>query len=84
MDKRPWENDRRHRHPDDARSKLERWILEMGGSGTVARLVGVHQVTVGTWLARRCSPNLEVAAKILELSKGTLTIADILEGTRAW
>lgn len=79
-----WKNDRRHKHPDDATSKFERWIREAGGPSAVAKLLDVHHVTVGAWLARKSSPSLEAATKIIELSKGKLKNQDILEGTRAW
>lgn len=79
-----WElenRDKRARHPDDARSNFDRWVLEMGGSFAVAKLLGVHQVTVATWVGKRSRPNMETALKILQLAKGRLTIDDLIEGT---
>ncbi len=80
-----WElenRDLRSRHPDEARSKFERWVLSYGGTSRVAKAVGVHQVSVCAWVARRTKPHLEATAKILEIAGKDLTIADIIEGTR--
>lgn len=74
--------DHRARHPDDARSKFERWVLAFGGSYVVAQAVGVHQVSVCAWTSRRSKPNLEATMKILELAGKELSIHDIYEGTR--
>jgi hypothetical protein len=80
-----WElenRDRRTRHPDDARSKFERWVLEYGGSLAVSKALGVHHITVASWIGRRGRPNIETAAKILKLAGKDLSIDDIIEGTR--
>ncbi len=79
-----WVRDRRHTHPNDATSKFERWIREYGGPSKLAKSLELHECTVGAWIRRRMSPSLLTAKKILELSKGELTITDILDGTRAW
>lgn len=81
---KPWERDRRYTHPNEATSKFERWIREFGGPSKLAKKLAVNDCTVGAWIRRRGSPNLATANKIITLSKGQLTIADILEGTRAW
>lgn len=81
-----WElenRDRRTRHPNDASSKFERWILANGGTFGVSKSIDVHQVTVCAWIARRARPNLECTAKLLKLAGKALTIEDIIEGTRA-
>jgi hypothetical protein len=81
-----WEldnRDRRTRHPDDARSKFERWVLAYGGSLAVSKAVGVHHITVATWIGRRGRPNIETTSKLLKLAKGELTIDDVIEGTRS-
>lgn len=75
--------DRRSRHPNEARSKFERWVLSAGGTREVSRRLGVHQVTVSTWTSRRAMPELKMAAKILKEAKGELTLDDIIEGTLA-
>ncbi len=74
--------DRRKREPNEARSKLERWILENGGPGEVSRMLGVHYVTVNTWLSRRRIPSLPVAIKMIEMSNGFLSAKDILESSK--
>lgn len=79
-----WEIDKRHRHPDDAQSKFERWILEYGGTGALALKLGVHQVTVGTWISRRAMPSLNFCVAILAEAKGRLSLTDIHEATRPW
>lgn len=81
-----WElenRDLRTRHPDDAQSKLDRWILSYGGSGAVSKALGVHQVTVCAWVGRRTVPNILTCSKILKLARGYLSLDDIIEGTRA-
>lgn len=80
---KPWELDRRHRHPDEARTKFERWIYAFGGPLAVAKAIDVHQVTVSTWLGRTAVPSLAIASRLIKLSKGTLSIDDILKATRA-
>jgi len=80
-----WElenRDRRTRHPNDASSKFERWVLGYGGTYEVSKAVGVHQVTVCAWIARRTRPNLDCAAKILKLAGKELNLFDLIEGTR--
>lgn len=80
-----WElenRDLRSRHPDEARSKFERWVLSFGGTSRLSREIGVHQVSVCAWVARRCKPNIDATAKILELARGELALADIIDGTR--
>lgn len=75
--------DKRSRHPDDARSKFEQWVLLSGGTKKVAERLGVHQVTVATWISRRSRPELTLAGKIIKAADGYLTIHDIIEGTKA-
>lgn len=75
------EFDRRKRHPKDARSKLEFWVLEQGGPSRVALQLGVSHTAVGLWTAKRAVPSLPIAIKILDLAKGYLTVRDILEGS---
>jgi hypothetical protein len=79
---KPW--DRRFKHPDDARTKFERWICENGGTRALSIAIGVHQLTVTNWTSRRTRPTLEQTVKIIEASKGVISAADILEATRAW
>lgn len=74
--------DLRNRHPNDARTKLERFVLEYGGSNAIAKAVGVHQVTVCAWIGRRARPNIEATSKLLKLAGKKLTLDDVIEGTR--
>jgi hypothetical protein len=76
--------DKRHRHPEDASSPLERWVREAGGPSAVARMLDVDRITVGSWIGRRASPSIKTAAKILEKAAGRLTLNDIVESCRAW
>lgn len=79
-----WElenRDKRSRHPDDARSKFERWVLEFGGSYSLSKALGVHHVTVATWIGKRSRPNMETALRILKLADGAITMDDLMEGT---
>ncbi len=81
---KPWELDKRHRHPEDATSKFERWVREFGGPYKLSQKLKVSDSAVGSWIRRRGPPNLATAIKIIELSKGKLTVDDILEGTKSW
>lgn len=81
-----WElenRDKRSRHPDEARSRLDAWILNQGGATVVAKKLGVHHVTVYAWIARRAQPNIETTAKLLKMSRNELTLEDIIESTRS-
>lgn len=78
-----WREDGRKRSPKKARSKFERWVLENGGTGSIAQKIGVHQVSVSNWCSKRCIPATNNINKILKLSKGKLTLTDILKGCGA-
>ncbi len=82
--KKAWEIDKRHRHPNDARTNFERWVFEQGGTSAVAAMFGLHYLTVNSWLARRTAPSLSIAVGILTKAKGQLSIDDIHEATKAW
>ena len=75
-------SDRRRRHPDHARSKFERWVLEQGGTASVGKLLGVHQITVVKWLSRSATPSLALCVRILEEAGNELTLKNILEDTK--
>lgn len=82
--KRSWEMENmgvKSRHPNEARSKFEAWILAHGGSAFIAQAIGVHQVTVCNWMRRGSVPNAILANKLLKFSEGTLSLDDIVDGT---
>ena len=64
------------------RSKFEKWVREFGGTLAVAEALNVNQTSVQHWCAGRARPGLEACSKILNLSKGELTLSDIVKGTR--
>jgi DNA-binding transcriptional regulator YdaS (Cro superfamily) len=64
------------------RSKFEKWVRKFGGTKAVADALGVNQTSVQHWCAGRARPRLEASSKILSLSKGELTLADIVRGTK--
>lgn len=83
----------RRRKADTAQSKFEKWVLDMGGTGTIANLLGCNQTTVVAWCFRRSTPKLEYASRLVKLSQkpknikltGTpIDYEDILEGTKLW
>jgi hypothetical protein len=78
----PENRDKRTRHPEEARSKFEAWVLSNGGSRGVSNLLGVHQVTVMMWMARKSIPSTKPLLKLLEISKGELTAQDIMDGCK--
>lgn len=63
------------------RSKFEKWVRDFGGTEKVAEALEVAQSTVQHWCAGRARPGLEASYKILALSKGTLTLKDLVRGT---
>lgn len=63
------------------RSKFEKWVRDFGGTIKLAEALGVNQSTVQHWCAGRARPGLESSSKILSLSKGRLTLKDIVDGT---
>lgn len=71
-------------HPGDGRSKLERWVFEVGGSGCAALIIDTHQQTICGWVGRRVVPSLEMACRMIKASKGYLTAQDILDSTKPW
>lgn len=76
--------DARKRRPDEAQSKFEHWVLEQGGTATVGQMIGAHQMTVVQWIKRRRNPALVTAKKLIDASKGVLSLEDIIEGTSPW
>lgn len=65
------------------RSKFERWVRNFGGTKRLARQLGVNQSAVQHWCSGRARPRIEEAHRILRLSKNTLTLKDILDGTKS-
>lgn len=63
------------------RSKFEKWVRSYGGTLKLSEALNVNQSTVQHWLAGRARPGLKVSSKILNLSKGRLTLKDIVDGT---
>lgn len=74
--------DLRNRKPSEARSKLERWILKQGGTAKLAKKMGCTQASINHWCARRAIPSLQAVKKLLEISKGELTLKNILDGSK--
>lgn len=72
---------RRRRHADETLSKFEQWVYANGGAACVGAKLGVHEVTVFKWLRRNSMPSLPFVCRILDLSQGKITAADILEAT---
>lgn len=75
--------DLRVKHPNDARSKFERWVIESGGAYAVSKIAEVHVVTIYAWLARRSIPNIIAVQKILAAAGDKLTLDDIVRDTAA-
>lgn len=62
--------------------KLSEWISANGGRGAVARLLNVTPVAVHHWLRRQITPKITTMRKIVELSEGRVSFADIIEETK--
>lgn len=64
------------------RSKFERWVRSYGGTKRLAKKLGVNQSTVQHWCAGRARPGLGACYKMVDLSKGEITLLDIVRATR--
>ena len=66
------------------RSHRMRWSTPLGafvasyGTRELARELSVDRSTVYSWTSGRCAPSLLRAARIVELSRGTLTLQDLV------
>lgn len=66
-----------------ARSKLEKWVRANGGTAGVAEKLNVNRTTVQHWCRGYARPQLRSTGAILTLSRGQLTLSDIVSGTQA-
>lgn len=63
-------------------SKLEHWVNGVaGGHLALSKILGVTPNTVNFWLQRRNTPSLATAEKLLLLSRGKLTLRDLVRDT---
>ena len=58
--------------------KFAKWIAKSGGPLTVALRLGVTETTVRYWLRGDTSPTARLMIEIVRLSKGEVTLGDIL------
>lgn len=61
--------------------RFDAWIENSGGQTAVAKLLGLTLSAVNRWVMRNRVPSPKVAARIVELSKGKVSYADIFERT---
>ena len=81
--KPPAFSDCHKRDPSEAKTKFEKWVLTCGKTKTIAKLLGINQLTVINWIKKRRTPSLKNTADILKLADGELTFTDIVKGTMA-
>ena len=69
--------------PLQADHPIYRWRESQGWTqNRLARAIGVKQQHVSSWESGRNLPSLESAYRLIQLSGGTLTIKDFLQGYR--
>jgi DNA-binding phage protein len=61
--------------------KLQTWIEENGGVVVIAQKLNVKQRTIYYWIHRKVHPRVEMILKIVKLSRGALTIEDVVRST---
>jgi hypothetical protein len=62
------------------RSNFGKWVSDFGGTLALSKKLKCSQKTVQHWLAGRSQPRSHFLNAILKLSKGKLTLKDILDG----
>lgn len=60
------------------RSKLAKWVEKCGGTPKVARKLGVTEQCVNVWTRCDGFPKVTTMQKIVRMSKGALTYADLM------
>jgi hypothetical protein len=65
--------------PPKKETPLKKWITQHGGIVLVAKRLDVDTRTVGYWLQGYSTPRLTTLVKLMALSKGALTMNDILK-----
>lgn len=63
------------------KEKFRNWIEKQGGSDRVAVALDVTSFAVRHWRDRKGYPKIETIRKIVKLSKGELTLSDVIDGT---
>lgn len=61
--------------------KFTTWMAEKGGPTEVAKLLGVPRETVYAWQQKRSTPRVTTMIKIVRLTQGEISFADIIEAT---
>lgn len=58
--------------------RFKEWIVASGGGAAVARKLGVTRQTVNIWLRGTGSPTALMMVKIVRVSRGVVSYADII------
>lgn len=61
--------------------KFKAWIIQKGGAGVVAEMLGVTPHTVRTWLRSEATPRPKVMTKVIVESRGRVRYQDIIQET---
>lgn len=60
---------------------LRKWIAAVGGVSAVSRLLGIGRSSIYDWLNGAAQPRAQTIQRIVELSKGVVTHADVIAET---
>lgn len=63
-------------------TRFERWIKSCGGHEKVARILDVSTNAVYKWTERRATPRVVMMQKIVLITKGHLTLVDLVRDTQ--
>ena len=58
---------------------FKEWVRGFGGTRVVAKAMGKKLKTVQHWTTGYSNPKLKDAERLIKLSKGKLTLSDILD-----
>lgn len=64
------------------RGKFKKWIQSQGGPKVLAERLGLTSHAVRVWLRGAGSPTMKTAHRIVKLSRGRLTLEDIVTFSR--
>lgn len=62
--------------------QLSAWVAESGGRHRVSSLLGVTEQAVHYWLTGKATPKFETIFRIVELSRGRVSVKEIFDETR--
>jgi hypothetical protein len=61
---------------------FQKWVTDSGGPAVVAKKLRVSIHSIKFWHARKGSPRVGTIIKLVQLSKGKLTYASVIDSTQ--